>query len=89
MKEKSTDRGEGQTNNGRRDFVKGVTTAGLLGAVGIASTLTGPAEASSKVPQSPEDRSRSRGGVMDCRSPLAFQDSVPASLKILFSTFKP
>jgi len=88
MKEKSTDRGEGQTNNGRRDFVKGVTTAGLLGAVGIASTLTASAEASSKVPQSPEDRSRSRSGIIDCRSPLAFQDSVPASLKILSQYFQ-
>jgi len=88
MKQKSTDEGEWQTNNGRRDFVKGVTTAGLLGAVGIASTLTGQADASSNVPQSPGGRSRSRGGVMDCRSPLSFQDSVPNSLKILSQYFQ-
>jgi hypothetical protein len=89
MKPKSSGGSEGgYANNGRRDFMKGAATAaGMLGAVGFASALAPPADASPQTPQTSQDRSQSQG-VTDCRSPQAFQSSVPESLKLLSQYFQ-
>jgi hypothetical protein len=76
------------TDGGRRDFMKGAATAaGVLGAAGLASAWTpsaAPLETREPSPQS----DTSPSGVADCRSSVAFQNSVPESLKVVSQYFQ-
>lgn len=74
-------------DSGRREFMKGATAAGLLGAAGLASTFVSP-NASAEAQQAPQPAGQSQSEAMDCRSIRSFQNSVPESTKILSQYFQ-
>jgi len=89
MRQNKKDDGPAEyADGGRRDFMKGAATAaGVLGAAGLASALT-PTAVSSKSREASQESSASQSAVADCRSSLAFQNSVPESLKVVSQYFQ-
>jgi hypothetical protein len=88
MKQNKGDAPSEHADSGRRDFMRGAATAaGVLGATRLASALTPPV-----VPLQPREPAQEaatpESGVADCRSPLAFQNSLPESVKVVSEYFQ-
>lgn len=77
----------------RRDFMKGATAAGLLGAAGVASALGQPALAqAAQQPETAEPNLKppagmSPRGIPDLRFPICYKDSVPAAVGVMTQYF--
>lgn len=87
MTAKNSDTPGEHAESGRREFMKGATAAGLLGAAGLASALAAPG-ASANPQQASQNSGQSQANATDCRSTGSFQDSVPQSTKVLSQYFQ-
>ena len=82
---------EAQTD--RRDFMKSAAAAGLLGAVGVASTLGRPAQAQAAQqtetaePNLKPPAGMSPRGIPDLRFPICYKDCIPAATGVMTQYF--
>jgi hypothetical protein len=81
---KNSDTPDGHAENSRREFMKGATAAGLLGAAGLASALAAPGAS----PNAQENSGQPQADATDSRSTRSFRDSVPQSTKMLSQYFQ-
>jgi hypothetical protein len=80
---------QSEVQTDRRDFMKGAAAAGILGAAGVVSALSEPAQAAQQV--NPANLKPPAGmsprGIPDLRFPMCYKDSVPAAVRVMTEYF--
>jgi hypothetical protein len=84
------DGSENDTQAERRSFMKGAAAAGLLGAIGVSSTMARAAEAAPQAgavdPQKPSSGLHPQGQ-LDARFPVTFEATIPQAMSVITEYF--